>query len=253
MMCSAVFIVDAHLDIAYNAARGRDPRMPAREQPVVDNEIATVGLPDLRAGNVGLICATIFAEPVSEHRPRGYRNAEEAHAQALSQLEWYGQATRDGLMRCVRSAGDLPRGTAFQPRSESAPQEHALPTCATSAQPFILLLEGADPIRTPDDVQRFHDAGVRIVGLAWKRTQYAGGTGAPGPLTPVGRDLVGMLDRFTMIHDASHLAEESFWDLMNLTSGPLIASHSNCRAIVPGDRHLTDEMIREIAKRGGVI
>ena len=46
-------IVDAHFDIAYNVTRGRDPRMPAREQPLADNEIATVGLPDLREGGVG--------------------------------------------------------------------------------------------------------------------------------------------------------------------------------------------------------
>jgi membrane dipeptidase len=131
---------------------------------------------------------------------------------------------------------------------------HGRDTRATvHAQPFILLMEGADPIRSPDDVRLFHDAGVRIVGLAWKRTRHAGGTGAPGPLTPEGRDLVRVLDEFQMIHDASHLAEESFWNLMDLTSGPVIASHSNCRAIVPGDRHLSDDMIRAIAERGGVI
>ena len=264
-----MFIVDAHLDIAYNAARGRDPRMPARQQPVVDNEVATVGLPDLRAGNVGLICATIFAEPASEHRPRGYRNAEEAHAQALSQLAWYERATGEGLMRPVRTADELPseRGTAVPAvrHREATPDVYAEDAAGRSSahgrdahatsdpQPFILLLEGADPIRTPDDVRHFHDAGVRIVGLAWKRTRYAGGTAAPGPLTPEGRELVRVLDRFKIIHDASHLAEESFWNLMDLMAGPVIASHSNCRAIVPGDRHLTDDMIREIAKRGGVI
>jgi membrane dipeptidase len=263
-----MFIVDAHLDIAYNAARGRDPRMPAREQPVVDNEIATVGLPDLRAGNVGLICATIFAEPVSEHRPHGYRNGEEAHAQALSQLRWYEQATRDRLMRFVRSTRELPecdmavpamrdREATLADDAEDAADRssaHGRDAHATlDAQPFVLLLEGADPIRRPDDARRFHDAGVRIVGLAWKRTRYAGGTGAPGPLTPEGRELVRVLDQFNIIHDASHLAEESFWNLMDLTTGPVIASHSNCRAIVPGDRHLTDDMIREIAKRGGAI
>src|SRR5688572_22263158 len=242
-------IVDAHLDLAYNVTRGRDPRRPAREQPVADNEIATVGLPDLRAGGVGLICATIFAEPLSDHRPKGYRDADEAHAQALSQVGWYEQQFADGLMRPVRSADELPSGTGFQPVSD----DHGLKTRGTAAQPAILLMEGADPIRTPADVQLFHDAGVRIVGLAWKRTRYAGGTSQPGPLTAEGKELVRELDRFKIIHDASHLAEESFWNLLDLTAGPVIASHSNCRAIVPGDRHLTDEMIRAIADRGGVV
>ena len=249
-----MLIVDAHLDLAYNVTRGRDPRMPAREQPMADNETATVGLPDLRAGRVALVCATIFAEPVSQRRPHGYRDTEEAHAQALSQLGWYQQQARDRLMRIVLRADELPSGTGFQPASEFASREHGLQTRATEEpQPFILLMEGADPIRTPDDVRLLHDAGVRIVGLAWKRTRYAGGTSQPGPLTSEGRDLVRVLDQFKMIHDASHLAEESFWNLMDLTAGPVIASHSNCRALVPGDRHLTDDMLRAIADRGGVI
>ncbi|HMB94994.1 MAG TPA: membrane dipeptidase, partial [Tepidisphaeraceae bacterium] len=79
-------------------------------------------------------------------------------------------------------------------------------------------------------------------------------TAAPGPITDDGRTLVKELDRFGIIHDASHLAEQSFWDLLEISDGPIIASHSNCRAIVgEGDRHLSDEMIRAITNRGGVI
>jgi membrane dipeptidase len=90
--------------------------------------------------------------------------------------------------------------------------------------------------------------------MAWKRTRFAGGTGAPGPLSNDGRALVAEIDRLGMIHDSSHLAEQSFWELLDRTPRAVIASHSNCRAIVgDGDRHLTDAMIRAIAERGGVI
>jgi membrane dipeptidase len=61
------------------------------------------------------------------------------------------------------------------------------------------------------------------------------------------------MDEFNLIHDASHLAEESFWQLLDISGGPMIASHSNCREIVPTDRQLSDAMIRAIAARGGVI
>jgi membrane dipeptidase len=61
------------------------------------------------------------------------------------------------------------------------------------------------------------------------------------------------MDRHGMIHDLSHLAEESFWQLLDTTGGPVMASHSNCRAIVPTDRQLSDEMIRAVARRGGAI
>jgi membrane dipeptidase len=114
-------------------------------------------------------------------------------------------------------------------------------------------MEGADPLRTPADIQPWFDAGLRIVGLAWKQTRYAGGTGDPGPLTSDGVAMAKALDQRGIVHDASHLAEESFWQLMNLTRGPVMASHSNCRSIVPTDRQLSDEMIRAIFARNGVI
>jgi len=117
----------------------------------------------------------------------------------------------------------------------------------------ILLLEGADAIPSPADVAEWFDEGLRVVGLAWKATRYAGGTGQPGPLTTDGVRLVRELDRFGIIHDASHLAEESFWQLLDISSGPVIATHSNCRLIVPTDRQLSDDMIRAIIQRGGVI
>src|SRR3954451_25477598 len=106
----AMFIVDAHLDIAFNVTRGRDPRMPAAQQPVVENEIATVGLPDLRAGGVGLICATIFCYPAGsgDLTGAGYTNAEEARARAMPQLQWYQDRVEEGLLRLVRSPRDLP-------------------------------------------------------------------------------------------------------------------------------------------------
>lgn len=226
-------IVDAHLDLAYNVVRGRDVTRPAAEQPIADDEIATVGLPDLRAGNVALICATIFCSP-RNYRGTGYTNADEARAQAITQLDWYRAQIEAKRMRFVRSARELP-------------------TTAENGQPAILLLEGADALRSPQDVSEWFDQGLRIVGLAWKRTRAAGGTGEPGPLTDEGRALIKAFDGVGIIHDASHLAEESFWQLLELTARPVIATHSNCRSIVPTDRQLSDEMIKAIAARGGVI
>jgi membrane dipeptidase len=106
---------------------------------------------------------------------------------------------------------------------------------------------------TMDDVQPWFDAGLRIVGLAWKRTRFAGGTATPGPLTDEGIAMVKALDAARIIHDTSHLAEESFWQLLELASGPVMASHSNCRAYVPTDRQLSDPMIKALIARGGVI
>ena len=231
-----MFITDAHLDLAYNALRGRNVLSPAAEQSADEEGIPTVGLPDLRAGGVGLVCATVFCLPALGDAA-GYRTPEEAAAAGLAQRNWYRDREQEGIFRFIRAASDLPSG---------APDSAA-------PLPAILLLEGADPLRTPDDVADWFAAGMRIVGLAWKRTRYAGGTGAPGPLTPAGVELVRELDRFGVIHDASHLAKESFWNLLDQTAGPVIASHSNCRAIVPTDRQLSDDMARAIFARGGVV
>jgi membrane dipeptidase len=230
-----MLIVDAHLDLAYNALRGREVTKPAAQQTAaLGDGTPSVGLPDLRQGGVDLVCATIFCEPAKGDHP-GYRTAEEAHAQAQRQLRWYYKQVADGLLSLVTEPGQLPHGP--RPGTQNA----------------ILLMEGADPFRTPDEVDDWFDAGLRIVGLAWKGTRMAGGTGEPGPLTAEGRALVNELDARGIIHDTSHLAEESFWQLLELSSGPVMASHSNCRSIVPTDRQLSDEMIKAIASRGGVI
>lgn len=232
-----MMIVDAHLDLAYNALRSCDVLKAAAERPPdEDGLIPSVGLPDLHQGSVGLICATIYCEPDVKNDGKGYRTADEAHEVATQQLRWYQQRAAEGVFRFVTKAAQLP----IKPEP-------------TKPLPMILLMEGADPMRTPDDVTTWYEQGLRLVGLAWKRTRMAGGTGAPGPLTPEGIKLVRALDAVGIIHDTSHLAEESFWQLLELSNGPMIASHSNCRAIVNTDRQLSDEMIRALTKRGGVI
>jgi membrane dipeptidase len=224
-------IVDAHLDLAYNAVRGRPVHLSAREQTADEEGIPTVGLPDLARGHVNLICATIFCEPALGGKP-GYSTPDEAHLAARRQLDWYREQESRGTLRFIRKSSDLKNSGGTR---------------------AILLLEGADPIRNRDDLQELWNSGLRIVGLAWKRTRFAGGTGNPGPLTAEGIELIRWLDELGILHDLSHLAEESFWQLLELSDRPVIASHSNCRAIVPTDRQLSDEMIRAIAKRGGVI
>ena len=233
-----MLIIDAHLDLAYNALRGRDVTKPAAQQTASDPEgTPSVGFPDLKAGNVALICGTIFCEP-ARGSEQGYRTAYEARREAQKQLKWYYRQLADGMLNIVTSPAQLPGvGTDTRPGNINA----------------IILMEGADAFRSPDDVGEWFEAGLRIVGLAWKRTRMAGGTAEPGPLTDEGRALVKALDQFKIIHDTSHLAEDSFWELLERSAGPVMASHSNCRSIVPTDRQLSDEMIKAIASRGGVI
>src|SRR4051794_20793489 len=100
-----MLIVDAHLDLAYNALNGREVTRRAAEQtPQFGDGTPSVGLPDLRFGGVDLICATIFCEPDkggSASGGKGYRTPDEARAQAQRQLQWYYKQVADGLLDLV--------------------------------------------------------------------------------------------------------------------------------------------------------
>jgi membrane dipeptidase len=241
-------IVDAHEDLAYNAVvLGLDLRLAAEDRRRARGalpkrgERPMVGLPNLLSGNVRVVFATLYANPATNtHSPpgRAYATPEEAEAQAREQLAYYNDlAQADARVAIIRTRADL--------ESVIAAEEPKVG--------LVVLMEGADPIVRPEDAGRWFADGVRIVGTSWGATRYAGGTGAPGPLTPLGRALMPELARAGLILDASHMAEASFFEAMDLFPGPVIASHSNVRALVPTDRQLSDDMIRALVARDGVI
>ena len=115
-------------------------------------------------------------------------------------------------------------------------------------------MEGADPIVAPEQARLWWDDGLRMIGLAhYGPSAYAFGTGSAGPLTEKGRELLRIMDELGMMLDVSHLTDESFHEALDRFQGPVLASHSNCRALVPGDRQLDDAMIRRMIERDGVI
>lgn len=243
-------IVDAHLDIASNTTGlGRDYTATVtatRQREGTRNEdIATVGLAEALAANVGLVFGTLFVAPESGSSLSllVYHTPEEAQQQALDQLAVY------------RSLAERPDVMLVETQRDLA-QLLALRSQGTALQGIVVLMEGADPILTPAHAREWFDRGVRIVGPAWKQTRYSGGTGDPGPLTELGRALMPELRAANLALDISHMAEESFWQALDLFDGPVLASHANCRAIVPHsrpDRHLSDAMITALIERDGVI
>ena len=239
-------IVDGHEDLAYNAVfMGRDPSLAAEAKRLADptsrGGTPMVGIPNLLQGNVRVVFATLYANPATNtHAPPGqaYTTPEEAETQARQQLSYYTNlAQSDPRVVIIRNQKDLERVLAAEQ-----------PTLG-----FVVLMEGADPIVKPEDASRWFDNGVRIVGTSWGATRYAGGTGAPGPLTALGRALMPALTRAGLILDVSHMAERSFFDALELFPGTVIASHSNARALVPTDRQLSDAMIKALVARDGVI
>lgn len=227
---SEAVIFDAHLDLAWNAQLGRDLTLPLselRQQDPLTRQTATVTLPELRDAGLRFCFGTLFALPkTAEHD--GYTDHAGARAQALAQLAQYRAWEADGWLQL--SPHDL----------------------GTGKLGVFLLMEGADPISGPGELPFWVEAGVRVIGPAWGRTRYAGGTDAAGPLTPEGKDLVRAMKDLGLTLDASHLDDASFWDAADI-GVRMIASHSNPRALVSGNRQLSDEMARHIVSTGGVL
>jgi membrane dipeptidase len=249
-----MLVVDSHLDLAMNAVMwNRDLALSAHETRRIEREegmtekgrcAGTIGFPDLRAGEIGLVFATVIARKNhGENSDIDFRTHEIAFAQAQGQLSYYRELERQGIIRLIRTSADLAAWRAGWDADAT-----------TAPFGFVLLMEGADSIVAPEQARLWWDDGLRMVGLAhYGPSAYAFGTGSAGPLTEKGRALLRVMDEIGMMLDLSHLTDESFHEALDLFQGPVLASHSNCRALVPGDRQLDDAMIGRIVERDGVI
>jgi membrane dipeptidase len=121
---------------------------------------------------------------------------------------------------------------------------------------LILLMEGAEGIRHPDELREWWELGLRMIGPAWMGTRYCGGTREPGPLTDEGRNLLSAMADLNYILDLSHMDEASALESLDRYEGALMASHANCAALMQGadtNRHLPERVIHGVIERGGVI
>ena len=119
---------------------------------------------------------------------------------------------------------------------------------------FVISMESADPILSPDQVQEWWDLGLRVVGPThYGPGRYAGGTGTELGLTELGPPLLAEMERVGMVLDVTHFSDQSFWQAVDLYNGPILASHNNCRALVPHQRQFSDDQLRTIFERDGVI
>jgi membrane dipeptidase len=243
-------IVDAHLDLALNAVMGCDLTAGARERRSREQGQPTVGLADLVAGGVAVAFATLWVAPHGkslgaavpdtphDYDPATYGSPEEAHEQARRQLDVYLRWVGEGRVRMITNCAEL---DAHLGRWES-----------DRVPGIVLLMEGADPIVSPDQVGEWWERGLRIVGPAWASTRYAAGTDRPGGLTPLGRDLLDEMRTVGMALDLSHLAHQACHEALAY-DGPLCVTHAHPRAFNDSDRHLRDDVFDSLADRDTVV
>lgn len=238
-------VVDAHLDMAGNVLTGRDYDLPAAELRVKEGRTerqVMVTLPELRRGGVAVAFATLYVG-TREYDDNGvgiYKQPPDEMARR--QLDVYLGWEADGKARIIRSVADL--------------GAHLTAWAGDGTLGIVVLIEGGDSIASPDNLSEWWDAGVRVIGPAWNASRYCGGTWREGPLTDLGRELLAAMKELGVILDVSHMAEESFWEALEIGAHRVIATHANARAIVPvrrPQRHLSDAMLRALGERDAVI
>ena len=250
-----MFIVDAHLDLSMNAMEwNRDlqqsvDEIRAREKGLTDKPDrgnATVSIPELRKGNIGLVVATQIARYVApDSIIPGWHSPEQAWAQTQAQLAWYKAMEEQGEMVQISNRRSLEIHLAYWNDGDSNDYKPV---------GYILSLEGADSIVTLQHLERAYEYGLRAVGPAhYGPGRYANGTNSTGEMNESGLALLREMERLNIILDATHLCDDAFWQAMDNFHGHVWASHNNCRALVNHNRQYSDEQIKVLIERGAVI
>ncbi|MCB8959416.1 MAG: membrane dipeptidase [Ardenticatenales bacterium] len=254
-------LFDAHLDLAFSAiGYGRDLRLPVAELRHKERRrrpnpagIATTSLPALREGGIGLVCATLFTLPERYASGMGaseavtYKDQQSAYRAAGQQLDYYKRlADEVDYIRLVTDLATLEEVIAsHQPTEDETEPARLLG--------LIPLMEGADPIRAPEELEEWYERGLRLIGPAWSNTRYAAGAwdGREG-FSKDGFALMEIMADLGFILDITHLSEKASFEALERYGGTIVATHCNARALVPGERQLSDSQLRALAERGGV-
>jgi membrane dipeptidase len=219
-------VVDLHNDLALAIAK--------RRYDGIYDSLATYWLPRLRSGGVGVVVAPIYISDV--YLPDG---ALRQAFQVIDGLYQEIDANADQIEQAY-SVADIERINA------------------AGRIAIVLSFEGAEPLgQDLSGLRLFHRLGLRMLSFTWmRRTAFADGTWeneTRGGLSRLGRAAVHEMNRLGILVDVSHASDRSTLDIIETSTAPVIASHSNARALCDHPRNLTDEMIRGIAASGGVM
>ncbi len=224
------FVADLHCDTIGRALEGEDLRL--------DLDHGHVDIPKLKRGGVDLqVFACYVAAPMTDADKLG------AAKKAFDQIEAAHKLAADNPkdLALVLTPDDIP---SLQPQGKTG---------------VFIGIEGGYAIE--DDLSlldSFFRCGVRLMTLThWTHTDWADASGDEKPvfggLTDFGKKVVAEMNRLGMIIDVSHSGDTTFWDVIKLSRAPVVASHSCCRALSDYHRNLTDDMLKALAKNGGMI
>lgn len=224
-----MFVLDSHCDTPSQILRLRDLRK--------DNDHAHVDFPKLRKGGVdGAFFALYVPAYYDDDSEKGFE---------------YAQNLLLGVEKCVNDNNDQ---AAF-----ASSLSQGLKNQSAGLFSVFLGLENGSPVgNSLDRLKVLYDKGIRYVTLCHSRDNQICDSSASsvkkwGGLSPFGHELVAEMNRLGMIIDVSHASDDTFYDVLECSSSPVVATHSCCRALSDHPRNMTDDMIRALAAEGGVI
>lgn len=272
------YIIDAHQDIAYNALTfGRNYLLAAEVTRQIEQDTPTpqrtghslLGWPDYQRGQVAVIFSTLFLAP---RRYQGgnwetqvFSDSNQARVLYEKQLDYYRRLAGDHPehFRLILNQRDLQQ--VLEPWIQSPAHLHAPVEEDEEPDPrpevthpvgLVLLMEGAEGIRAPEEMEEWWEMGVRMAGPVWAGTRFCGGSYEPGEFTREGLALLEIMGGLGYTLDISHMTEASALQALDRYEGPIVATHANAKALIrdaQGDRHLSDLVIRRLIERDGVM
>jgi membrane dipeptidase len=249
-----LLIFDAHLDLALNGVDwNRDLTLEVEQIRRQEVELgmtapgrqhSTLSLPELRAGEVAVCLTTLLArlEPRIDDA-FGWTSPQTCYALAHAHRAYYRGLERCGALRAIHSATELSAHVAaYRENPHSTPLG------------YILTMEGADPLLEPGTIDEFYDMGLRALGLThYGRNRYGGGTQTDAPLQPPAFELLKRCAELGLTIDVTHLSDPAFWQVVECFPGRIHASHQNARGICNWQRQFSDDQIRVVIERDGVL
>jgi len=250
-------IFDVHLDLSLNALEwNRDLTLPIariRELEVGRTDLKgralnTVCLDEMRKGGIGLCVATQIGGCMKPGASVAcWESPSQAWGMTQGQRAYYEALCDLGEMVQIRNLEQLDAHLALW-------ADPAAAAAAKAPVGYVLSLEGADSIVTIDYLEKAYAYGLRAMGPAhYGRGRYALGHDQVGGLLPGGADLIRKMDELGIILDVTHLSDACFFEALDIYTGTVWASHSNCRALVNDPRQFSDEQIRLLIERDAVL
>ena len=247
-----MLLFDAHLDLAFNAVDwNRDLELSIEQIRTAEAGMTelgrgagTVSFPEMRKGGLGICLATMFARiRQTMPSPYGCATAEACYAVGCGHQSYYLAMQRKGVMRAIRSRGELLSHIAdWNSRPTQAPLG------------YLLSMECADMVLDPDHIYEWYERGLRAIGLThYGDNRYGGGTNSRLGLRPEARGLLKNIEELKLPLDLTHLSDAAFDDAINSFGGRVLASHQNVRKFSNWQRQFSDEQVRALVARDGVM